>query len=194
LKIVSQEQFHELSSQKKLPKGIPGNPARIYRDEGWSDWANFLGYDQVGWSVRRIKELLLDLIASNVISEWGAKEDEIVLYRILHTKGLLNLQDHNRHFEFFKNLPEAMHVSAAFKEIKEYADSDDYSREETPPNLAKYLGVQSNVVNKNEDIGTASTEELADLVKTNNSNNDPLAYNGHRKIQSPGEILKSKKY
>jgi hypothetical protein len=190
LKVTNQKQFQKLSSQKKLPKGIPGNPARIYRGKGWSDWANFLGREDVGWSVRRIKELLSDLIASNVISQWGSKEDEIVLYRILHTKGLLNIKDHNRHFEFFKNLPEAMHVSAAFKEIKEYADSDDYSRQETPPDLSKYTDY-SKVENENEIVGTASTDELADLVKTKIGSGDPLARDGHSRIESPSEILKS---
>jgi hypothetical protein len=89
--------------------------------------AYFLGLEDIGWSVRKIKELLRGLIESYVINDWGSKEDEIVLYRILHTKGLLNIQNHNRHFDLFKNLPEAMHVSNAFKEIKDYAHADDYS-------------------------------------------------------------------
>ena len=31
LKIPGQEVFHELSKQKKLPKGIPGNPRKKYK-------------------------------------------------------------------------------------------------------------------------------------------------------------------
>ena len=85
---------------------------------------------------------------------------------------MLNLKYSNRHFEFFKNLPEAMHVSDAFREIKEYAYSDDYSSAERPPNLAKYTGIHSSPENENEDVGTASTDELAKLVQTDNRRND----------------------
>jgi hypothetical protein len=102
IKILGQSVFHELSKQKKLPKGIPGNPPKVYKDKGWIDWADFLGYEDLDWTVRRIKELLRGLIESGVIREWTGEKDEIVLYRILHTKGLLNLQDSNRHLVFQK--------------------------------------------------------------------------------------------
>ena len=121
------------------------------------------------------------------------KKDEIVLYRILHTKGLLNLQDSNRHrhLEFFKNLPGAIHVAGALKEIKEYAYSDDYSNEETPPDLTEYTGIHSNQEDENENVGTASTNELAELVHADNRRKDPLDYDRHGNIETPTEILKS---
>jgi hypothetical protein len=191
LNIPSQKTFHQLSKQKKLPKGIPGNPRKKYKGKGWIDGADFLGFEDQGWTVRRIKELWRGLMESNVISEWTSKKDEIVLYRILHTKGLLNLQDSNRHFEFFKNLPEATHVTGALKEIKEYAYSDDYSNEGTPPDLTKYTGIHSNQEDENENIGTASTDELAELVSTDNKRKDPLDYDSHDTIETPTEILKS---
>lgn len=52
------------------------------------------------WSVRKVKELLKDLIENGNIYQW----DEAVLYSFLLRKGLLNLD--NRHKQFFRNLIE----------------------------------------------------------------------------------------
>jgi superfamily II DNA or RNA helicase len=190
LHLSSQKEFQELSAQNKLPKGIPGNPPRVYKED-WIDWADFLGLEETGWSIRKIKELLRGLIESNIVRDWGSREDEIVLYRILHTKGLLNIKSHNRHYEFFKNLPEAMHFSDAFKEIKEYAYSQDYSRDEIPPDLSVYTGIHVNPDNESEKLDTASNAELASLVRLGGGKTDPLDYNGYGSLESPKEILKS---
>jgi hypothetical protein len=57
------------------------------------------------WSLKKVKELLRDLIKSGVIHQW----DEAVLYSFLLRKGLQNLN--NRHKDFFKNLITACHTS-----------------------------------------------------------------------------------
>ena len=84
-----------------------------------------------------------------------------------------------------------MRVPNSFKEIKEYAYSGDYSNEETPPNLTKYTGIHSNLEDENGNVGTASTDELAELVHTDNRRKDPLDYDSHDSIETPTEILKS---
>lgn len=71
---------------------------------------------------------------------------------------------------------------SAFKEIEEYAYSDDYSNEETPPDLTKYTGIHSNLEDENENVGTASTDELAELVHTDNRRKDPLDYDSHENM------------
>lgn len=88
------------------------------------------------------------------------EEDEIILYHLLYTKGLLNLYGGNRHQQFFKNLIKASRTSEGRKAIEEYVNSDS----DIPPDLSE----------EDEEIGTASTQEIADFVEK--ESNDPLDY------------------
>jgi hypothetical protein len=44
LHIPDQKTFFQLSKQKKLPNGIPGNPNKVYKGKGWTGFPDFLGY------------------------------------------------------------------------------------------------------------------------------------------------------
>ena len=99
----------------------------------WQGWADFLGHEVTDWTIEKVKELLRGLIESGEVKEWAS--DEAILYSILETKGLIDSR--NRHRNFFKNLPEVVHIKKALDEIREYAYSDD----RTPPDLSKYTGI-----------------------------------------------------
>ena len=122
------------------------------------DW---LGYENPEWVVRRVKELLQDMIKSKIIYQWN----EAVLYSFLLRKGVLNLQQSNRHAQFFKNLVDARRTNEGRKAIEEYADSDS----ETPPDLSKLTPFSKG---QEEEIESASSQELSSLVEST----DPLDY------------------
>ena len=98
LKLINIEQWNEYSKSGFKPPNVPYHPERTYKKE-WKDWADWFGYDDPTWSLRRVKELLTDLIKSRVIYEW----DEAVLYSLLLRKVLLNLHENNRHRQFVWN-------------------------------------------------------------------------------------------
>jgi hypothetical protein len=101
---------------------------------------------------------------------------------------LLNLKN-NRHSDFFRNLPSAVHIKAAFKEIQEYANSNTKEpTAEIPPDLTIYNRIYQNR-DENENIGTMSTQELAEAVEAEGG--DPLDYKYYDSIQTPKEILTS---
>ena len=152
------EEWRKWCKSGKKPDYIPSDPDKVYRNKGWNGWPDFLGYEG-NWSIERVKILLRDLIKSKIIYQW---KRDAVLYRFLITKGLLNLHDNNRHQQFFKNLIEARHTAEGRQAIEEYANSDS----EIPPDLSQV----------EEEIGTASTQEIADLVE--NESTEPLDYNG----------------
>jgi hypothetical protein len=160
----------EYTKSRERPKDIPANPARTYKKE-WTDWPDWLGYEETGWSIKRVKELLQQLIESKTIYRW----DEAVLYSFLLRKGLLNTQTNSRHKQFFRNLIEASRTKEGRKAIEEYANSDS----EVPPDLLTNLNT-----NDKEDIESASSQELAQLV----GNEDPLDYG---QIKTAEQILDS---
>jgi hypothetical protein len=43
--IQSLKEFYSLRKQGKLPKGIPVHANLVYKNKGWKNWPNFLGYD-----------------------------------------------------------------------------------------------------------------------------------------------------
>ncbi|MAF36958.1 hypothetical protein CL622_07615 [archaeon] len=43
-RIKGYSQFLILSKKDKLPKGIPSDPAKVYKNKGWEGWKAFLGY------------------------------------------------------------------------------------------------------------------------------------------------------
>ena len=138
-----------------------------YKKE-WKDLADWLGYDDPIWSLRRVKELLTDLIRSRVIYEW----DEAVLYSLLLRKGLLNLHENNRHRQFFKNLLGAVRTNEGRQLVESYIESDS----EIPPNLAIS---KSNQFEDLEEIQPASPEELSQIV----GDVDPLEYGRFKNVE-----------
>jgi hypothetical protein len=70
-----------------------------------------------GWSIDNVKKLLQSLIESGIIYTWT----EARLYRLLLTKGVLNLEYKNRHSQFFKN---RRHTEEGCKAIEEYTHSE----------------------------------------------------------------------
>ena len=148
LKLKGKEEWGEYSKSGRKPLEIPFHPERTYKKE-WKDWADWLGYDDPTWSLRRVKELLTDLIRSRVIYEW----DEAVLYSLLLRKGLLNLHENNRHRQFFKNLLGAVRTNEGRQLVESYIKSDS----EIPPNLAIS---KSNQFEDLEEIQPASPEFL----------------------------------
>lgn len=161
LGLRSEYQYHELCKSGKLPKDIPANPARQYKGKGWVDMFDWLGYKNPEWNAKKIKELLRALIEGRYIYDW----DEAVLYSILNTKGVLNLQNPNRHSQFMKNIISAARTTEGRKTIEEYA----YSDSEDPPSLSHMYDY-----NEDEEIQTATSEELARLVE-NEVNDDQIA-------------------
>lgn len=155
------------------------------KDEGapdyWQGWADFLGYEVTDWTIEKVKELLRGLIESGEVKEWAS--DEAILYSILETKGLTDAR--NRHHNFFKNLPEVVHIKKALDEIREYA----YSDSRTPPDLSKYTGIHygeegDEGKDEDEEIQEANAQELADLLAK--EDRDPLDYGD---IPTPKETL-----
>jgi superfamily II DNA or RNA helicase len=162
LRLTSQSEFEDLCRTGKLPKDIPSNPARTYKDKGWVDMFDWLGYENTEWTIERIKKLLRALIEGRYIYDW----DEAVLYSILSTRGVLNLGTLNRHRQLFANLIKASRTSEGRKAIEEYA----YSDSENPPFLS-----DSGTKDDEEEIQTASSEELAQLVEGVEEEDDKIA-------------------
>jgi Phage-integrase repeat unit len=149
LGLKDQEEWFEYRMSGNKPPDIPSNPNLIYKNQ-WKDLADWLGYEGL-WNTKRIKGLLRDLIKGRYIYDWSGA----VLEMILHTKGVLNLSlDGNIHGKFMRDLVSASRTPEGLKAIEDYAFSDS----EEPPNLSAVS------LDKDAEIGTASSEELAQLV------------------------------
>jgi hypothetical protein len=158
LKLKGQDQWEEYCKSGIKPADIPIHPDRRYRSN-WKDWPDWLGYEDLKWSIRRIKELLADLIRSRVIYEW----DEAALYSLFLRKGLLNLHVNNRHRQFFKNLIEAARTEEGKASIEKYVNSAS----ETPPDLSPYARQSRELTDELEPMS---------LSDTMSSEADPLDY------------------
>jgi superfamily II DNA or RNA helicase len=172
LGLKDRDDWRRYCKSGNLPVNIPAVPTNTYSSQWLGMW-NWLGYEESGWTVRKVKTLLRDLIESNIIYGW----DEAVLYSLLLRKGLLNLN--NRHNKFFKNLIGAYKSEQGKKAINEYA----YSDSENPPELSGIGEGLSAVTQENDEIEVASADYLARL-----SDSDPLDY-GHQ--QSVEQILQN---
>jgi superfamily II DNA or RNA helicase len=170
LGLKSIEEWREYCRSGKKPSDIPYKPSRTYKKD-WKGDNDWLGYEETKWSVKRVKELLHDLIESRIIYEWS----EAVLYSFLLRKGLLNLEG-NRHAQFFKDLIEAARTEEGRRAMEQYAFSDS----ETPPDLSK-LG-STTQIDPEEEIQKVSSQELAQLVEST----EPLDYG---RITSAKQIL-----
>jgi hypothetical protein len=160
LGLKGQDEWHIYSTSKKRPIDIPTDPRGVFNDE-WEGWPDWLGYEEASWSVRKVKELLHDLIESKIIYQW----DEAVLYSFLLRKGLLRLTN-SRHTQFFRNLIEASRTQEGRKSIEEYVNSDS----DTPPDLSNPSSISAQ--DPEQEIQKSSPQELAQLVK----NTEPLYY------------------
>ena len=170
LGLKSKEDWAKYCSSGQKPADIPQKPYRTYKKD-WIWWGDWLGYENPEWVVRRVKELLQDLIKSKIIYQW----DEAVLYSFLLRKGVRNLGESNRHVQFFKNLIGAGRTSEGRKAIEEYANSES----ETPPDLSKLTSLSEG---QEEEIESASSQELTHLTE----NIDPLDYG---EIKTAEQIL-----
>ena len=95
LNLTGEPQWFQYAKSGRKPDSIPGNPTSTYKNE-WAGWPDWLGYEEKLWSIKKVKELLRNLIESNIIYGWN----EAVLYSLLLRKGLLNLQSGARHKDF----------------------------------------------------------------------------------------------
>ena len=170
LGLKSNEEWLNYCKSEKKPDDIPSNPHLVYENE-WKGLPDWLGYEESKWSIRKVKELLRDLINSKIIYQWN----EAVLYSFLLRKGLLNISG-NRHEQFFKNLIEASHTDEGRKAIEEYVDSDS----EVPPDLSKLTAISKEITQEqDEEIVSASSQELSNLIE----NTDPLDYGEVKKAE-----------
>ncbi|MGA7369849.1 MAG: integrase repeat-containing protein, partial [Nitrososphaeraceae archaeon] len=170
LGLKSIEEWREYCRSGKKPTDIPYKPSRTYKKD-WKGDNDWLGYEEIKWSVKKVKELLHDLIESRIIYEWS----EAVLYSFLLRKGLLNLEG-NRHSQFFKGLIEATRTEEGRRVIEQYA----FSGSETPPDLSEL--VSATQIDPEEEIQKVSSQELAQLVEST----EPLDYG---RIASAEQIL-----
>ncbi len=145
----SKEEWLNYCLSGKKPDDVPTKPDRVYKSE-WKWWADWLGYEGE-WNIKKIKELLRALIASNVIYQWN----EAVLYSFLLRKGVLSLTG-NRHAQFFRDIIRAARTDDGRRIIEDYANSDS----ETPPDLSALIKQN---VEPTEEIETATSNELIKL-------------------------------
>lgn len=167
----SQTEWFEFAKSGNLPTDIPIAPNQVYQNKGWTTWGGWLGTDReatqnVGWTIQKVKELIKDLIKNKVIDEWSKHER----YHLLATKGVLNLSS-NRFSQLLENLVIGPKTEEQRRALQDFAISDD----ENIPDIG------------NEEIQTASTEKLTELVDEE-GHTDPL-YNEN--IQTPHQILHS---
>jgi hypothetical protein len=151
LNLGSLEDWEKYCKSRKKPPDIPSNPDKEYKDEGWKGYPDFLGYEGF-WDVKKVKELLRAWIKSGYIY----REDQDILFHILTNRGLLNLQ--GQHGQIFKNLLRGIKTNEGREALEQYVNSDA----ENPP-----FG--------EEEVGIASSEQLAELVEKENETN-PLEY------------------
>jgi integrase-like protein len=174
LGLKGKEDWINYCKSGKKPLDIPQKPYRTYKSD-WVWWGDWLGYENPEWVVRRVKELLQDLIKSGIIYKWN----EAVLYSFLLRKGVLSLEPSNRHARFFKNLIEASHTDEGRKAIEDYANSES----EVPPDLSKLIPTSKGITQEqDEEIVSASSQELTSLTE----NVDPLDYG---EIKTAEQIL-----
>ena len=121
----------------------------------WIDMADFLGYEDPTWSPRKVKELVRSLIDSKQIYTFS----EAALYRVLLTRGVLNLTG-NRHDDFLKNLAKACKTKEGLEAIKDYAESES----NIPPDISHFTPDETQE-GVDAEIQTATSDELASLVK-----------------------------
>jgi hypothetical protein len=69
-KFRGQQEWEEYCLSGKKPDDIPAAPDRTYSKE-WKGMWDWLGYEEKEWSVRKVKELLRDLIESKIIYQWN---------------------------------------------------------------------------------------------------------------------------
>ncbi len=162
LGLGSKDEWSEYARSGKKPKDIPSNPDVIYKDfwKGWPDW---LGYEEKNWSIKKVKELIKDLIKNNVIDEWSDDER----YHLLFSKGVLNL--HSRFSELLQDLVIGPKTKEQRKALEDFVNSDIEDGNGNIPDIGS------------EEIPILSTNKLAELVEEK-GHIDPLE---EEKVQTP---------
>ena len=157
--------------------------SKAEESDSWVDIYDWLGTESPVGSPRAVKELLRSLIDSKVIYQW----DEAVLYSFLLRKGVLNLNG-NRHLDFLNNLAKASKTKVGLAAIEDYATSDS----EIPPDTSRYSSdeIDEDAEIIDEEIKTATSEELANLVEED-STLDSDVISPIERILSTTEILES---
>jgi N12 class adenine-specific DNA methylase len=89
----------------------------------------------------------------------------------------LNLQEGNRHNQFFKNLIEASRIHKGLKAIEAYVNSES----ESPPDLSEFKAAGQSLQQEGE-IESATSQELSNLIE----DTDPLDYG---EVKSAEQIL-----
>lgn len=169
LGLKSREDWRNYCKSGSMPRNIPAVSQNAYQ-ERWIGMWDWLGYEESGWTVRKVKELLHDLIESNIIYGW----DEAVLYSLLLRKGLLNLSRAGRHNKFFKDFVAVVKSEQGKKAIKEYA----YSDSENPPDLSGFGGDLHTETSIENEIEVATTQDLVRLADS-----DPLDYGRQQSVE-----------
>ncbi|HEY4681515.1 MAG TPA: integrase repeat-containing protein [Nitrosarchaeum sp.] len=162
LKLQKRDEWSNFCKSGKKPDDIPSHPSVYYKDE-FIDMTDWLGIENSGWPVRKIKELLKDLIDSGIIYQWN----DAVLYSFLLRKGLLNLGEGNRHNNFFKNLLKSIKTPAGRDAIEDYVNSSY----EEPPDFSKLVEINE-LSEIDSEIELASSDEIAEFL----DDTDPLDY------------------
>lgn len=70
----SEDEWRKYCRSGQKPYTIPRAVDRVYKKE-WKGYGDFLGYEGL-WSVRKVKELLRDLIKSEVIYQWNDRSKQ----------------------------------------------------------------------------------------------------------------------
>src|SRR5215204_6435321 len=73
LHLDSTDKWFEYCKSGNKPDDIPANPNVVYEDE-WTGWPDWLGYEERKWNIRRVKELIKDMIEHNILDDMS--EDE----------------------------------------------------------------------------------------------------------------------
>ncbi len=70
LKLKSQIEWNMYCKLGKKPSDIPHKPERIYRNQGWISYGDWLGYEESMWSLSKVKELTRSLKQEGMFFEW----------------------------------------------------------------------------------------------------------------------------
>ena len=73
LHLDSTDKWFEYCRSGNKPDDIPAYPDVVYEDE-WIGWPDWLGYEERKWNIRRVKELIKDMIEHNILDDMS--EDE----------------------------------------------------------------------------------------------------------------------
>ena len=72
LKLKTQEEWREWMKSGKRPTNIPGQPEKVYRDDGWISYPDWLDYTSKNHGYKRGREFLpFEQLELKSCKEWG---------------------------------------------------------------------------------------------------------------------------